>query len=144
MNHVYTQNLPHYLKTKFSPQMKNLMENHLEHAECKYLFQNTYTDTHKHTQTQTDTDTDTQTHTDTDTDTHTHYTLNKYLTKWMWLTFADLVTYVLTYAQLADGLVFKPGARRPKAGTRLVSRNRFCAGRVCMCVCVCPPPRAFT
>ena len=35
-------------------------------------------------------------------------------------------------------LVFKPGARRPQAGARLVSRNHFDADvGMCMCVCVC-------
>ena len=43
-------------------------------------------------------------------------------------------------------LIFKPGARRPQAGTRLVSRNHFDADvgmcvYVCVCVSVCPPPR---
>ena len=52
-------------------------------------------------------------------------------------------------------LIFKPGARRPQAGVRLVSRNHFHAAKVrmcvcvcvcvcmcmCVCVCVCPPPR---
>ena len=38
--------------------------------------------------------------------------------------------------------IFKPGARRPQAGARLVYRNHFCADVcVCVCVCVCPPPR---
>ena len=45
---------------------------------------------------------------------------------------------------------FKPGARRPQAGARLVYRNHFDADvgmcvYVCVCVCVCvsvcPPPR---
>ena len=45
------------------------------------------------------------------------------------------------------GVLIKPGASRPQAGTRLVSRNHFqCANvcvrvRVCVCVCVCMPPR---
>ena len=38
-------------------------------------------------------------------------------------------------------LLFKPGARRPQAGARLVSWNCFCPGSqyacVCVCVCVC-------
>ena len=41
-------------------------------------------------------------------------------------------------------LLFKPGARRPAAGARLVSRNHFDADvGMCMCVSVsvCPPPR---
>ena len=33
--------------------------------------------------------------------------------------------------------IFKPGARRPAAGVRLVSRNHFRAAKVCVCVCVC-------
>ena len=44
--------------------------------------------------------------------------------------------------------IVKPGARRPVAGARLVSRNHFDADVgmcvyvcVCVCVCVCPPPR---
>ena len=34
-------------------------------------------------------------------------------------------------------MIFKPGARRPQAGVRLVSRNHFRAAKVCVCVCVC-------
>ena len=34
--------------------------------------------------------------------------------------------------------VVKPGARRPQAGVRLVSRNHFRAAKVCVCVCVHP------
>ena len=34
-------------------------------------------------------------------------------------------------------LIFKPGARQPQAGVRLVSRNHFHAAKVCVCVCVC-------
>ena len=35
-------------------------------------------------------------------------------------------------------IIFKPGARRPAAGVRLVSRNHFRAAKdVCVCVCVC-------
>ena len=34
-------------------------------------------------------------------------------------------------------IFFKPGARRPVAGVRLVSRNHFRAAKVCVCVCVC-------
>ena len=46
----------------------------------------------------------------------------------------------------ARRMVFKPGARRPAAGARLVSRNHFDADvgmcvYVCVCVSVCPPPR---
>ena len=33
--------------------------------------------------------------------------------------------------------LFKPGARRPQAGVRLVSRNHFRAAKVCVCLCVC-------
>ena len=33
--------------------------------------------------------------------------------------------------------IFKPGARRPQAGVRLVSRNHFRGAKVCVCVCVC-------
>ena len=35
--------------------------------------------------------------------------------------------------------IFKPGARRPQAGVRLVSRNHFRAAKVCVCVCVSTP-----
>ena len=35
-------------------------------------------------------------------------------------------------------LIFKPGMRRSKAGTCLVSSNHFCVGHVCVCLCVCP------
>ena len=35
-------------------------------------------------------------------------------------------------------IIFKPGARRPAAGARLVYRYHFCADvRVCVCVCMC-------
>ena len=33
--------------------------------------------------------------------------------------------------------LFKPGARRPQAGARLVSRNWSCPRRVYVYVCVC-------
>ena len=41
-------------------------------------------------------------------------------------------------------LIFKPGARRPQAGARLVYRNHFDADvgmcvYVCVCLCVRPP-----
>ena len=39
--------------------------------------------------------------------------------------------------------IFKPGARRPEAGVRLVSRNHFCTAKVCVCVCVCVHPRGY-
>ena len=34
-------------------------------------------------------------------------------------------------------MIFKPGARRPQAGARLVSWHCFVSMRVCVCVCVC-------
>ena len=41
------------------------------------------------------------------------------------------------------GNVFKPGARRPAAGVRLISKNHFRAAKVCVCVCVCVHPRGY-
>ena len=48
----------------------------------------------------------------------------------------------LTFDRLHDVKVFKPGARPPQAGARLVYRYHFRADvgmRVCLCVCVHPP-----
>ena len=49
---------------------------------------------------------------------------------------------LLVYIKNCKGDIFKPGARRPQAGARLVYRNHFDADvgmcvYVCVCVCVC-------
>ena len=51
-----------------------------------------------------------------------------------------------------DIIIFKPGARRPQAGARLVYRNHFDADvgmcvyvcvYVCVCVCLCVRPPGY-
>ena len=47
----------------------------------------------------------------------------------------DYCVYIWNITLVFCGMcVFKPGARRPQAGVRLVSRNHFRAAKVCVCV----------
>ena len=47
---------------------------------------------------------------------------------------SDIIYSVNKYFQVE---IFKPGACWLQAGIRLVSRNHFCAVKVCVCVYVC-------
>ena len=58
-------------------------------------------------------------------------------------TYVCMYVYLLsqaTYA-IASFIIFKPGACRPEAGTRLVSLVQTSVTSLCICVCVCLPPR---
>ena len=64
-------------------------------------------------------------------------TLNSYVcTHYKLSRFANRIVIVSSVTM--QNSIFKPGARRPAAGARLVYRNHFCADvRVCVYVCVC-------
>jgi len=54
------------------------------------------------------------------------------------------IVYISVLLSASCFLIFKPGARRPKAGARLVLEITFVRDVcMCACVCVCVRPRGY-